>query len=130
MPQGLSFRIGPYGTISFVYFRAWTGLGQRKNLLKVFRKGKVPLFSKWIFPGNGTHESVMGSPPHLAMMWVSIVWVHGAVRGDCRQKQHESFFPLPLVFLVSTNSLQRFWGLVVWMLRIGTATHPGPGLRR
>ena len=39
-----------------------------------------------------------------------------------------SSFLLPLVFLVSTKSLQGFWGLVVWMLHIGTASHPGLGL--
>ena len=57
----------------------------------------------------------------------SIFWASGAVRGDRRQNHRESFFPLPLVFLVSTNPLKRFWGLVVWRLLIGTASHPGPG---
>ena len=58
----------------------------------------------------------------------SILWVNGVVRGDRRQKLCKTFFPLPLVFLVGTNTLKRFWGLVVWMLHIGSASNPGPGL--
>ena len=33
------------------------------------------------------------------------------------------------VFLVSKRTLYFFWGLVVWMLHIGRARHPGPGGR-
>ena len=58
----------------------------------------------------------------------SIFWAHGAERGDRRQMYRQTFFPLPLVFLVSANSLQRFRGLVIWMLHFGTAGNPGPGL--
>ena len=56
----------------------------------------------------------------------SIFWANGAVQGDRRHIKRKSFFPLPLVFLVSTNPLKRFWGLVKWMLLIGSARHPGP----
>ena len=57
-----------------------------------------------------------------------IFWVNGVFQGDHRRKQYKTFFPLPLVSLVGTNTLLRFWGLVVWMLHIGTASNPGPGL--
>ena len=33
------------------------------------------------------------------------------------------------VFLVSKRTLYFFWGVVVWMLHIGRARHPGPGRR-
>ena len=33
------------------------------------------------------------------------------------------------VFLVSKRTLFFFWGMVVWMLHIGRARHPGPGRR-
>ena len=33
------------------------------------------------------------------------------------------------VFLVSKRTLYFFWGVVVWMLHIGRARHPGPGKR-
>ncbi len=33
------------------------------------------------------------------------------------------------VFLVSKRTLYFFWGMVVWMLHIGRARHPGPGRR-
>ena len=36
-------------------------------------------------------------------------------------------FLLPYTFLVSNRSLRSFWGLLVWMLSIGRARHPGPG---
>ena len=36
-------------------------------------------------------------------------------------------FLLPYTFLVSNRSLRLFWGLLVWMLSIGRARHPGPG---
>ena len=36
-------------------------------------------------------------------------------------------FLLPYTFLVSNRSLRFFWGLLVWMLSIGRARHPGPG---
>ena len=34
---------------------------------------------------------------------------------------------LPHTFLVSNKSLRFFWGLLVWMLSVGRARHPGPG---
>ena len=98
-----------------------------QNSLKPFAIG-FPFFQRGSF--GQWYSRVSDGKPFPSGNDVSpIDWVHGAVRGDCSQTQHESFFPLPVVFLVSTNSLQRFWGLVVWMLRIGTASHPGPGLR-
>ena len=33
------------------------------------------------------------------------------------------------VFLVSKRTLYFFWGVVIWMLHIGRARHPGPGRR-
>ena len=36
-------------------------------------------------------------------------------------------FLLPYTFLPSKRSLRLFWGLLVWMLSIGRARHPGPG---
>ena len=36
-------------------------------------------------------------------------------------------FLLPYAFLVSKKSVRFFWGLLVWMLGIGRARHPGPG---
>ena len=35
-------------------------------------------------------------------------------------------FLLPFVFAASKKSLRFFWGLILWMLSIGRARHPGP----
>ena len=35
-------------------------------------------------------------------------------------------FLLPYVFTVFKKSLRFFWGLILWVLSIGTARHPGP----
>ena len=35
-------------------------------------------------------------------------------------------FLLPFVFVASKKSLRFFWGLILWMLSIGRARHPGP----
>ena len=60
---------------------------------------------------------------------------NGAFLGDSWQKHCETRYPpfvfvgflLPYTFLVSNRSLRCFWGLLVWMLSIGRARHPGPG---
>ena len=44
----------------------------------------------------------------------------------CRQKFCKTSFSLFLVFLLSRNSLERFWSVVLWHLWIGRARHPGP----
>ena len=44
------------------------------------------------FSGSGTHESVMGSPPFLAMMWVPLFWYMGQYEGIAGKMQHKSFF--------------------------------------
>ena len=35
-------------------------------------------------------------------------------------------FLLPYIFAVFKKSLSFFWGLILWMLCIGRARHPGP----
>ena len=55
-------------------------------------------------------------------------WVYGtkrALRGICRQKHCETSFSPFWVFLFSRNSRVRFWGLLLWLLWIGRARHPG-----
>ena len=80
------------------------------------------MFQRW-------YSRVSDGMPSLPDNDVGSIWgAKGAVRWDCRQSLHKSFFPPPLVFLVSTNPLGRFWGLVVWMLMIGSASRPGPGV--
>ena len=55
-----------------------------------------------------------------------VYWTNGALRRNCRLKQHEtSFFPC-LVFLFSRNSRKRYWGSVLWHLWIGRAKHAWP----
>ena len=83
---------------------------------------------KWMEDVSVTHEPVAGSPPLLAMMWVALGRLAGLYEGIAGKHIMSLFFPLPLVFLLGTNSLLRFWGLVVWMLYIGTTSNPGPGL--
>ena len=62
-----------------------------------------------------------------------VVRPNGAFLGDSWQKHYETRCPplvgflLPYTFLVSNRSLRCFWGLLVWMLSIGRARHPGPG---
>ena len=38
-----------------------------------------------------------------------------------------SDFSCPIIFAVFKRSVRFFWGLLVWMLSIGRARHPGPG---
>ena len=94
----------------------------KEKLLSVFFQTGFPRMV------SVAHEPIAGSPPLLAMMWVSLYGQTGLFEEIACIPKFQAIFPLPLVFLVSTNSLQRFWGLVVWMLLIGTASHPGPGL--
>ena len=55
---------------------------------------------------------------------------HGTILGGCRLRQRETSCPSParnsVFFFFGMNSCERFWGLVVWMLCIGRARHPGP----
>ena len=46
--------------------------------------------------------------------------------GKHGQMKHETSHSPLLVVLVSKHSLLRFWGCLVWHLRIGRARHPGP----
>ena len=53
------------------------------------------------------------------------------VREGQGQKQHETCRPSYGIWglLAETcHNLKRFWGVVLWMLRIGEAGHPGPRL--
>ena len=58
----------------------------------------------------------------MVMMHVLFFWTKGALR---QIQSKTSFSPL-WVFLLSRNSLERFWGVVVWHFWIGRARHPGP----
>ena len=40
-------------------------------------------------------------------------WAPGALWRNCRQKQRETFFPSMGFFLLSRNSRERFWGLIL-----------------
>ena len=53
-------------------------------------------------------------------------WDKGALRRNYRQKQCKTSFSPFWVFLLSRNSLERFWGVLVWHLWIGRRRHPGP----
>ena len=55
-----------------------------------------------------------------------VYWTKGALRRNCRQKQRETSFSPLWVFLFRRNSMERFWGLVLWHLWVGRAKHPGP----
>ena len=54
-----------------------------------------------------------------------VYWTEGAHRRNCMQKQRETSFSPLWVFLLSRNSRERFWGLILWHLWIGRAQHPG-----
>ena len=62
-----------------------------------------------------------------------VVSPNGAFWGSSWQKQCKTRysplvgFLLPYTFLISKRSLRLFWGLLIWMLSIGRARHPGPG---
>ena len=62
-----------------------------------------------------------------------VVSPNGAFWESSWQKQYKTRysplvgFLLPYTFLISKRSLRLFWGLLVWMLSIGRARHPGPG---
>ena len=63
-----------------------------------------------------------------------VVSPNGAFWGSSWQKQYKTRyspllvgFLLPYTFLISKRSLRLFWGLLIWMLSIGRARHPGPG---
>ena len=55
-----------------------------------------------------------------------VFWTKGALRRNCRQIQSKTSFSPFWVFLLSRNSLERFWCVLVWHLWIGRARHPGP----
>ena len=55
-----------------------------------------------------------------------VFWAKGALRRNCRLKQRKTSSSPFWVFLLSRNSLVRFWGVIVWHLWIGRARHPGP----
>ena len=48
---------------------------------------------------------------------------YGTFGESCRHRSHPA---RESVFFFGTKSLVRFWELVVWMLCIGRARHPGP----
>ena len=50
-----------------------------------------------------------------------VYWNKGALRRNCRLKQRETSFSPYWVFLLSRNSLERFWCVLVWHLWIGRA---------
>ena len=52
--------------------------------------------------------------------------LRGHFGGNCRQIQSKTSFSPFCVFLLSRNSLERFWGVLVWHLWIGRARHPEP----
>ena len=54
-----------------------------------------------------------------------IFWAKGAFRRNRRLKYCKTSFSPFRVFLLSRNSLGRFWSVVVWHL---WARHPGPSL--
>ena len=74
-----------------------------------------------------------GEPTPSNYYMHDVVRPNGAFLGDSWQKHYETRCPplvgflLPYTFLVSNRSLRCFWGLLVWMLSIGRARHPGPG---
>ena len=54
--------------------------------------------------------------------------MHDVVPKHCETRYSPIFgFLLPYAYFVSKRSLRFFWGLIVWMLSIGRARHPGPG---
>ena len=62
-----------------------------------------------------------------------VVSPNGAFWESSWQKQYKTRysplvgFLLPYTFFISKRSLRLFWGLLIWMLSIGRARHPGPG---
>ena len=85
-----------FGRSLWHYFLSCTsgrGPDQAKGpkLLKAFRNW-VPLLQRGSF--GQWYSRVSDGKPFPSGNDVSpIDWVHGAVRGDCSQTQHESFFP-------------------------------------
>ena len=53
-------------------------------------------------------------------------WTEGARWRNRRQKDGKPSFSPSWVILLGRNSMERFWGLVLWHLWIGRAQHPGP----
>ena len=65
------------------------------------------------------------------MMHIRWVSLKGHVGGRAGKITVRPQFPprVKCVFLVSKRTLYFFWEMVVWMLHIGRARHPGPGKR-
>ena len=53
-------------------------------------------------------------------------WNKGALWGNCRQIHGKTSFHPVWGFLLCRNSLYRFWGVILLVLWIGRARHPGP----
>ena len=70
--------------------------------------------------------ALVGQPSQHGYDACMVYWSKGAHRRICRLKQRESSFSFFQGFLLSRNSLVRFWCVVVWHLWIGRARHPGP----
>ena len=71
--------------------------------------------------------ALAGQPSLHCYYACMVFWIKGALRRTCRQIQSKTSFSPLWVFLLSRNSLERFWGVVVWQLWIGrqdTLGHP------
>ena len=67
----------------------------------------------------------VGQPSLHGYYACMVYWNKGALRRNCRLKQHETSFSPFWVFLFSRNPAKRFWGLIFWHFWAGRARHPG-----
>ena len=94
----------------------------------------MPFLQGYDFSSGLTAEyasSYEGAHPLATVMHIRWVFLRGHMGGSAGKIiVRPQFHPLLKVFfLVSKRTLYIFWEVVVWMLHIGRARHPGPGRR-
>ena len=70
--------------------------------------------------------AIAGQPSLHGYDACMVYWTKGALRRNRRQKYGKTSFSPFWFFLLSRNSRERFWGLILWHIWIGRAQHPGP----
>ena len=68
-------------------------------------------------------SEIAQSPWQYACM---VSWNQGALGENCRHPHSKTSFSPVWGFLLCRNSLERFWGVILWYLWVGRAGHPGP----
>ena len=111
------------GGITFVTLESKRGSSQHSHAFFFYCFFRVGDVSRY---GKPCMLSLAGQPSLLGYDAFMVCRIKGTLRGICRQKHCKTSFSPFRVFLFSQNSRVWFWGLILWLLWVGRARHPGP----